>query len=204
MNKISNYFSWKNQKIIVQILIILFLNLILLSLLHYLENFLGVGKPAIENKNEIMDHILFYSVFIVLVAPLLEETLYRLPLKKNSYNFISIIIGIIYLTTTNSSIFKITLLVYLISVVFLFFAKIDAPKYIIILAIVVFTISHLGNYNWIDIKSKSAIELGFLLLPQIILALITTHIRINISFKYSFVYHSIYNLSIISLALIFD
>ncbi len=195
----------KTKKIrFIQITVILTINILLLVILDVIGDFFNLKKLQIEDSKDIMENIVFYSFFFILIAPVLEELLYRLPLKKNRYVIFSLLISVVYILIFNILIVKIALIIYLLSIIYLIFSKNEVPKVFIILSILVFTISHLGNYNVAEIKSLNFFSLLFLLLPQMILGIINSLIRINISFKYSLLYHALYNMSIITLAIIYN
>ena len=179
----------------------------MLIALDFLEGYLKTFKPEIDNKEEIMKKIVFYSIFLIIIAPILEEVLYRLPLKKylsTSFTLFSLLIGVIYILIFDLLLIKIALAVYLAYIIYLSYSKKEIPNIFIVLSVFVFTISHIGNYNLLDVQSMSSLDLLFLFLPQLIFGIIVTFIRIKYSFKYALLYHILYNSIIIILAINVD
>jgi len=183
---------------------VLFINILILLTLDLLEVFLNLNKPEIDNKEEIMNNIFFYSIFLILIAPILEEVLYRLPIKKNSFTLLSLLVGVIYILIFDLLLIRICLGIYLASMIYFRFSKKEIPKLFVIFSIFVFTISHIGNYNLLDIKSMNLLGLFFLFLPQLILGIIVTYFRMKFSFKHALWYHALYNSIIFLLAIYFD
>ncbi len=194
----------KTKKKVIVLVVTLIANIIVLGILDLIENYLNLNKPKIENKENILDNIAFYSIFFILIAPILEEVLYRLPLKRNKYYLLSLLVGFIYIIVFDLLILKIALGIYLLCVIYLIFSKRKVPILFAIVSIFVFVLSHVGNYSSTDIKIMSFLGLIFLFAPQLILGIITTLFRKYFSFKYSLIYHTIYNLTIILLAINLD
>jgi|TARA_B110000240_G_C13411458_1_gene415356 hypothetical protein len=200
--KINFYKTPVNKKVII-VFCLLITNIILLTLIDSLEFFFKLEYPEINNKEAILNNLFFYSILVVIIAPFMEEILYRLPLKKTSYTYISIFIGVIYIAIFDLNFVRIVLLLYIIGIVYLLYLKLNPSKYFILLSVFIFTISHIGNYDFQQIKLLNFLELIFLFFPQLIFAIITTSIRIYFSFWYAVFYHILYNALIIISALIF-
>ncbi|MCF6222855.1 MAG: CPBP family glutamic-type intramembrane protease [Flavobacteriaceae bacterium] len=183
---------------------ILFVNIALLVTLDLIETFFKLNLPEIDNKEEIMNSIFFYSIFFIIVAPVLEEVLYRLPLRNNKLSFLSFLVGGIYIFAFDLLFVRMILGIYLMAIIYLIFSRRETSKIFVIMSILVFTISHIGNYNLLEVKSMSLLELLFMFLPQLILGIIVTLFRMKFSFKYALLYHVIYNLIIVLLAINFD
>lgn len=183
---------------------VLSINILILIVLDIVESFLDISKPEIDDRDNILNNILFYSVYLIIIAPFLEEILYRLPLRRNSFTFFSLIVGVIYILIFDLLLIRIALGIYLVCIIYLMFLKNKIPKIFILISIFVFTISHIGNYNLIDVKSMNSLGLIFLLSPQLILGIIVTLFRTKFSFKYGLLYHALYNSIIILLALSFN
>ena len=88
-------------------IVILMLNLLFLLLINSIENSLNITYPTlIINEQEIMNNIFFYSLFLIIITPLIEEVLYRLPLIYNPLIIISFLIGFIYILILDWDIFN--------------------------------------------------------------------------------------------------
>ncbi len=183
---------------------ILSINILILAALDLVEGFLELSMPEIDGKENILDNIIFYSIFLIFLAPILEEVLYRLPLKRNSFTFFSLLVGVIYILIFDLLLIRIVLGIYLISIIYLRVWKKEISKVFIVISIFVFTISHIGNYGLLDIQSMNLLAFMFLFLPQLILGIIVSFLRIEFSFNYALLYHVLYNAIIILFAINFD
>lgn len=190
------------------IFLFLILNISILLLMEAIKYIWGIDNNEItlKNEKEISENIFFYSILVVLIAPTMEEILFRLPLKKTSAIYMTFIIGGLYLFIYKESLINILLVAYLIGVAYYTYVKkesVSVKRFIIGVSILTFVCSHISNYEVSTLISSKAINLIFLFMPQFIVALITTHLRLKFSFIHSLVYHSLYNMSNIFLALLF-
>ena len=62
----------------------------------------------------------------------------------------------------------------------------------------------LQNYNVEDIKLLSITGYIFQFMPQLVLGIITSFIRLKLSFSYALAYHISYNAAILTMAIIFE
>ena len=187
-----------------QLLAILITNIIFLTLLHLVEDYFNLNKAELKNEEDILNHLAFYSLVIIVIAPILEELLYRLPLKRSKFAFFSLLVGIINILIIDLLILKIALALYLVGVVYLMYLKKKITFILIPLSIILFTVSHVGNYNIEDLELMNSLDIFFLFLPQLVLGIIVTFIRLKSSFKYALLYHSLYNSTVLFLAIMFD
>ena len=197
--------SYKIQKMKYQntiiFIVILMLNLLFLLLINSIENSLNITYPTlIINEQEIMNNIFFYSLFLIIITPLIEEVLYRLPLIYNPLIIISFLIGFIYILILDLFLLKIMIGIYLIAIALTHYLKLSTTT-LTIISILVFTASHIGNYKQSELLSMSLIELSFLFLPQFIVGMVTSYFRKKNNFLTALSYHSIYNGMIIAIAI---
>ncbi len=192
----------KNKSII--LIGVLLLNLGFLLAYDLIKYYFKLNLPQVNINENIMNKIFFYSFIFILIGPILEELLYRLPLKKNKYSYLSLFVGVIYVIIFDFLPIRIMLGLYLASIIYLQLTKRKIPNLFIFFSILMFTISHIGNYNIIDLKLMNTAGLIFLFLPQLVVGIITSVFRLKFSFKYAIFYHSIYNLIVILLAIIIE
>ena len=144
---------------------------------------------------------------VVLFAPIIEEVIFRLPLRKTKLYLVSIFFSLVLLINLNSYTgFIICLSVCLFnSIIFTYQVIIKRNLFITYLAfisVIVFTITHINNYSEAELNSKSIIELITLLLPQLLLGLFCTIVRLKSNIWYSILLHSLYNGTMITFAII--
>lgn len=182
---------------------VLFINILLISGINLIEIFLELNKSEmLLSIDDILEDLGFYIILFCVIAPVFEETVFRLPLKKNPFIFLSLILSVIYLLLASILLVKIVYGVYLVGLIYLIFSKKDAPQYFIVISILAFAFVHLENYNLVDIAQLSFLEIVFPFSAQLILGIIVSLLRIHFSFKYAILYHALYNSSILTLALL--
>lgn len=180
--------------------------------------FLSIITALIRYKLEIAFKILDIPLSILLfinllIIPLIEETAFRLPLKLSRINFslsISIIIFIVV-----SLIFKVVVINYsdylherisisLASFVFVYTGTINRKIYnkfekfwtknyrgIFYSLLVLFVLRHLDNYI---IDKNVLLFFPILALPQLVIGIFLSFIRIRIGFIFSVIFHGFINL----------
>ena len=90
-------------------------------------------------------------------------------------------------------------------ILYQFNVKIYLTRFIlIVLSVLAFVFAHFDNYNENELKILGNLDFVMLFIPQFILALILTKIRLQTGFLNSVIFHSLYNFFILSLALLFN
>ena len=184
------------------ITIILIINISILVMVNLFENYFCLNKFHLKYSETIQKSFLSFSVFAIIFAPLFEEILFRLPLKKNNYFLGPFLIGVIYILIFNIPLIKISLSIYLIFLFLFRFLKLNISSILTFFSIIVFSLSHIENYSLIELKIANNLEIVLIFLPQLIVGVIITIFRLKYSFKYGLLYHMLYNTSIILMYLV--
>ncbi|MHC5311081.1 CPBP family glutamic-type intramembrane protease [Myroides sp. LJL116] len=155
--------------------------------------------PQTSLEVNFKDYPILFSIFIVVLAPLFEEFIFRFPLKFSYLNIFVIPLLIICFLNTYVFLVKLSIVLYIISLIIQrFFLK---KNYIYITSLLCFTTIHLDNYDSLDnLKLFHTISLIF---PQFLLAIILSFVRVKSNLKGSIIYHSAYNFIILLLAIIY-
>jgi len=163
-----------------------------------IEPYLGIETVTPKDKEELLAHLIESFVSVVIFAPLLEEAVFRYPLKKCKFVYIALVLGCLISFTFHNRLFTYSFIaVNIISfVLFFFFKKATLPLSVLIIYIVLFSLIHVENYNINDLKVLPWGLLIYQFFPQLLLGIIVTYIRIKTRFLYALAYHSAYNLVI--------
>lgn len=158
---------------------------------------------------------IYFFLFSVFIIPLIEELIYRLPLKFSPL-FLSISIALITYRLISKYFFKslmydltsypISRIAFAIVIAFLFYSIISQEKtsvrinlfwskhfrWIFYIFTIWFAFIHINNYIP---SSYNILLVPIITLPQLILGLTTGYMRINYGFVYAFFLHALYNSS---------
>lgn len=188
-----------------QYISIFVLTLIIVCIIEYIERTLNIQYPNNELK-EYEYSPLVLIIFTGIIAPIIEEFMFRYPIKKGNLIYPSLIISsIIVFVTSKSFYISISYLILNIITFFLYYLKNNKtiPLYLIFPYYLLFIIIHFENYNIEELFSLSYGSILLLLSSQIVLSTALTYIRIKSNrFFPVILFHSMYNLSIITLSLI--
>jgi len=150
-----------------------------------------------ENGNYLEDNYkknpFIYFIFIVFLAPIIEEFIFRFPLKFSYKNSFIAVIILIFLLLNNLLIYNFFFFLFFICIIIQMITK-KTYNIIYLLSVICFSIIHLDNFYSIN---DSIIENILLIFPQLLLGIILTHIRIHKNIKSCVLYHSSYNLIIL-------
>ncbi|TRX04173.1 CPBP family glutamic-type intramembrane protease [Flavobacterium gawalongense] len=199
-----DFFSKKNSLYVLKHLAIAVLIGIIVEFCKYAFN---LEEPASDKmKEEFMSHFILSLIGAIIIAPIVEESIFRLPLKKNYFFPMSILILLLFISTSKYNVVIIAGILYVIGVIFAqLFNKIISLRYILIaLSIASFVLVHFDNTDEKELYALDSVDLIFLFLPQLGLALVLSKVRLQTTFLNSIVLHSLYNLIILSLALLTD
>jgi len=205
MSFLTAFFSKKN---IFYILKYLSITVIFGTAIEMLRFTLNINEPTSSKVEEsFLSNMFWASIGIVLVAPILEEIAFRLPLKKNSYYLISITFCFLFFLSASSVFLKVTCFLYIIAVLAYQFSKISMSimkNVIIILSTITFVLLHVDNYQEEQLDSLDIFSKIFLFLPQLVAGFILVKVRLKTFFFNAVIIHSLYNLIILTFALLFN
>jgi hypothetical protein len=207
MNELkNNVFEKKNIFYILKYLSVVVIVGIVTEILRFI---LSIDEPTSSKVEEsFLKNMFWGSIGIVLVGPLLEEVVFRLPLKKNSYYIISITLCLFLFLSSSLFFLRIICLLYIGAILLYQFGK-KSPtsltkNIITILSIVAFVSLHFANYQEEQLNSLTFFSKIFLFIPQLVVGLILTAVRLKTFFLNTVIIHSLYNLIILTLALFFN
>jgi membrane protease YdiL (CAAX protease family) len=157
-------------------------------------------------KDAFLSNFAFAFFSAVIISPIVEEVGFRLSLKRNKYYWLSIVFCLVFLLSTNFIVTKIICLLYIgMTILHQFNNKTNLIKNgTIVLSVLAFLCAHFDNYNENELKTLGSLSVIILFLPQFMIALIITRIRLQTCFLNSIIFHSLYNFFILSLALLFN
>jgi hypothetical protein len=187
-----------------RIAVIFIAHILFLTIINVLEVYLGIETVTSEYILKLLDNYVEFIVFTVIFAPLLEEVVFRYPLKKCKNVYIALVLGCLESFLNDNRFITYTFIaVNIISfILFFFFKRKNLPLFILLIYVALFSLSHVENYNLNDLAGLHWSSLIFQFFPQLVLGLILTYIRINTRFLYALVYHSAYNLVIAIIVII--
>jgi hypothetical protein len=170
------------------------------GVLFFLSKALGLEHQAV--------YLRFYEkiIFGIILAPLVEELLFRLIFlfsKKNLIILISIIIILALYFLYKGKVEKVVIFTFLAIIFFtcrIFFSQckiyfVKYFKYFFYLLTSLFAILHIFNFLGVSISNLFFSPL--IVVPQFFLGLILGYIRVNNGFVYAFLFHSMVNLTIL-------
>lgn len=176
---------------------ILFINILFILFFTIATNFI-FEKYDNSLENNYKKEPLIYFLFIGFISPIIEEFIFRFPLKFNNKNIFIIPIILLFIFISDFLIAKFFFLLFFICLIIQLITEKNV-KIIYFLSIICFGIIHLDNYNSIN---DSIIENIVLIFPQLLLGTILTFIRMHENIKSSILYHSIYNFIILLISIV--
>lgn len=176
-------------------IILLCINILIVLLVKYIESYFNIELP--ERKSNYENRYIELFFFAAFLAPLLEEFSYRYPLVKGKYVYISLIFGSLFSILQNSYRIEIMIVVIFLNIIafilYFFFNKKQLPPFLLGMYIISFGISHIPNYELTDLIILPWYSLILLFNSQFLLGVFLTYIRLNYQFRYTLLYHSLYN-----------
>lgn len=197
------------KKNILYIIRYLVISISIVLFIEGIKFFFKLEEP-IHNKIEdnFYNNLFWNCLGVVLFSPLLEELAFRLSLKTNRYYLISVIASFIFLL---SSKFILTQVICAFFIVIILINQFEnkflqplVKSLLVIFSLLSFVLMHFDNYDKQELGVLSPFEAIFLFMPQLILGIILTKIRMETYFMNALIFHSIYNLIILTLALFFN
>jgi len=201
---VSEILNRKNFIYIFKHLISVLIFVLGIEVLKYLFN---VFEPESNRvKDEFISNFIFSFFGVIVLSPIIEEMVFRLPLKKNGLYLISVFFSLIFLISSSYLFVKIILSLFVGNTIFhQSYSKSVLVYWILVgLSIFAFVSIHFENFDSNDFKNLDFINISILFLPHLFLAVILTKIRLQTCFTNAVVFHSLYNLIILSLALLFN
>lgn len=131
---------------------------------------------------------------------------FRLPLKKNGRYIISVFLAVVFLLNSNYLFVKIIILLFVVTaIIYQSNSRSVFIHWILVgLSIFAFVLIHFDNFDRNDFEDLSLINIIMLFLPHLFLTIILTKIRLQTCFINSVIFHSLYNIIILSIALLFN
>lgn len=149
---------------------------------------------------------LLWSCFFF--SPLLEETAFRLSLRRNVYFSASIITCLVFLLSSTYIYTQVSCILFILLILVNQYKKNFSHRLIEILlicfSVISFVLIHFDNYDKGELNSLNTFEIGLLFMHQFILCIILTKVRLETCFINSLIIHSLYNLIILTFALLFN
>lgn len=194
----------KVLKTVKHISLIFVIHVILVSLWVIIQDvFLNIRDFDISIQKGLEENFLLYIFFIVLAGPLLEETVFRLPLRRSKYSWLALLFGALLLLGMKIGFIKICIAFFLLFIIYdKWIQKSDSnSRLLITFSILTFGIIHIGNYTEADLVEMTMIEIISTFISQIFLGGVLTYLRLKYSFLSAVIYHSIFNSIVVTLGL---
>lgn len=175
--------------------------------IELLEYLLNIKEPdSSKLKDAFMSNFLFSFFGAVLIAPIYEEVVFRLALKKSNYYWFSVFLTFVFVLSSKFMLTQIVCSLFIVGMIsYQYVYKSNSSRcFLIILSILAFVSVHFDNYNENELNELGKLDVAMLFVPQLVLAVFLTKIRLETSILNSIIFHSFYNLLILSLALLFD
>lgn len=188
----------RNQYIGIYIIV-----LSLVIIIEYIERNYNIELP----KSELKKYEPFTIILLAgILAPVVEEVMFRYPLVKGKYTYIALGISSIFIYFMSNTIFITIsfLILNILTFVKYYFCRIrKLPYYLLIIYSSLFILVHIENYNLQELFKQPFVTLLSLFSAQIILSIALVYIRLKAKRFYPVVlFHAMYNFSIIILSLI--
>lgn len=145
-------------------------------------------------------------LFVVIVlAPIVEEIAFRYTLVKSNYSYLGLLFGVVFAFVANFNSYLLVLMILLnvlAFIVFRFSNKKILPKIFLVSYVLIFAISHSSNYTVASLQELPVYALVIQFFPQMILGTVLTYVRLSSNiFLNVIIYHALYNLVFVGLAL---
>jgi hypothetical protein len=196
-----------NKKNAVYLINHLFFAILVVLIIELTKYILGVIEPEVNKLSEMYFSNFSLFVFqIVIFSPILEEIVFRLALKKNKYFWLSLLFSLLFLLTSNFVLVKIVMLLFILNIIIYQFSDrfIELYYSLIFFSILAFVAVHFDNYELKMFQTGNIRDMVILFLPQFFLSLILTKIRIQTHLLNSILFHFVFNLIVMQLAILFD
>lgn len=187
-----------------QILVIL-ISIFILAIVFIILKNCGIKVDNKTNYSNLYNNFGKYTLLIVgFIAPIVEECIFRLPLSFKKRDLFFSLVVILFLVVYNfysKNIIFLLILIFLMFFIFYFtmrhtqeyFDKIKTlyGNYILYSSILVFTILHITNIEYFELKLLPIYIL--LQIPVLFLGIFFTYTRMKLGLIYSILLHSLVN-----------
>lgn len=184
-----------------------FLMISTILLVELLKNIFNYNESSLSIiEEEFKKNFFFTTVGVLIFAPIIEELIFRVPLKKNSLVWCSVVFISIYIFSSNLLIIKILCLIYVLSIIlYQYYDKSKLMLYLImILSTISFVAIHIDNYDITAIEHFTVYNYIVLFLPQFFLSVVLIKVRMQKNVLSAVLTHSLYNSVMLLLALLFN
>lgn len=155
---------------------------------------LFIEDNSINNaEKDFKNNPIFNLILIVIVSPIIEEIIFRYPLRFNYLNILIIPIILLIVFLNESILIKFSFIIFFIILSIQRIFKKNTYT-INLISVICFTLLHIGNYE--NINPNFAIVFS-MIFPQLILGIILSYVRHFKNFKTCIMYHAVYNFIII-------
>lgn len=185
----------------IYLLRLLFVALSIVFISELLKDILNIEEPENSKlKDVFFSNFFLFFVGAVIFGPIFEEIAFRLSLKKNDYFWLSVCFLTLFAFSSEFLVPQIICSLYIVVLVFYKYMNYSKLiRYILIsLSIVAFISVHAGNFQESELSDLGIIDMAILFVPQLILSLFLTKIRIQTCFLNAVIFHSMYNLFLVS------
>lgn len=206
MNYLLKTFTKKN---IIYILKYLALCITIIVFIEIVSFFLNLEEPKSSKIEErFFTNLIWSCIGAIFLSPLLEEVAFRLSLQKTKYFIISIVACFVFLLSSKSVYHQIIITLFIVIILVTQFENKFYPQLtkalLVSFSIMSFVIIHFANYNREELNLLNHLELVFLFMPQFIISIILTKVRLETCFLNTLIIHSLYNLIILTMAIFFN
>jgi membrane protease YdiL (CAAX protease family) len=184
-----------------------FLMISTILLIELLKNIFNYNESSVSIiEEEFKKNFFFTTIGVLIFAPIIEELIFRVPLKKNSLVWCSVVFISIYIFSSNLLIIKILCLIYVLSIIlYQYYDKSKLMLYLImILSTISFVAIHIDNYDITAIEHFTVYNYIVLFLPQFFLSVVLIKVRMQKNVLSAVLTHSLYNSVMLLLALLFN
>jgi membrane protease YdiL (CAAX protease family) len=197
MNKNDVLFVLRNSFLMIS-------TILLVELLKSIFNYKESSVSILEE--EFKKNFFFTTVGVLIIAPIIEELIFRAPLRKNGLIWCSVVFSSIYVFSSNLLIINILCLVYVVSIIFYqYYSKSKLLLYLLmLLSTLSFVAIHIDNYDITTIEHFTVYDYIILFLPQFFLSVVLIKVRMQKNVLSAILTHSLYNSAMLLLALLFN
>lgn len=203
MNCNSIFFDKKSIFYILKYLSIAVFTVLIVELLKYGFDISEPKSSKIEER--FFNNLIWSCIGAAFFSPLLEEVAFRLPLQKTKYFVISIVTCFTFLLSLKFFYYQVIIALFIVMILVNQFENkfcLRLTRVLLIsFSIMSFVIIHFDNYDIEELDLLNYLEIVFLFMPQFIISIILTKVRLETCFLNTIIIHSLYNLIILILAL---
>jgi hypothetical protein len=145
-------------------------------------------------------------LLLAIIAPIVEEFIFRFPLRKTSLFYFSILASCIFISDLKASNMIIACFIFVFWISLFWFQYSNSKMSILfvrIISILTFAIIHASNFNNDIFEANTAVNILFMFSSQLVMGVFLLKIRLEIGFLYAFLLHSFYNSSFFLISLNF-